>query len=479
MSDLETTLRNIDRRRMLKLGAAGLGGIAFAGMQSARASNAKPAIDQTPHHSPRAKRVIYLFQAGGPSQVDLFDPKPALAKHHGEDIFQLVKKEGRLTGFTDGHKIHPVINSKYKFAQHGENGAWMSELLPHMSGITDEFCTIRSLSTTPVNHDPAMTFMQTGHNLPGRPSFGSWLSYGLGSMNRNLPEFVTLVSRGDLGNMQPLNNRLWGSGFLSGRHAGVRLRSGAESVLYLNDPAEKPITDQRKILDAINQMNEEELARSNDPAVDTRIAQYEMAFRMQSSVPDLSDLSGEPESTYKLYGEDARRPGTFAFNCLMARRLAERDVRFIQLYHSGWDHHFNLPAHLPKRCRETDQASAALILDLKQRGLLEDTIVIWGGEFGRTTFSQDGTVKEAYGRDHHANCFTTLVAGGGFKPGLIHGETDDFCYSVVKDEVPVHDLHATLMHQLGIDHERLTFRHQGRDYRLTDVHGRVVKGLLV
>jgi uncharacterized protein (DUF1501 family) len=250
-------------------------------------------------------------------------------------------------------------------------------------------------------------------------------------------------------------------------------------VLYLKDPAEKPVTDRRKILDAINQLNEEELARSNDPAVATRIAQYEMAFRMQNSVPELADLSDEPESTYKLYGEDARKPGTFAFNCLMARRLAERDVRFIQLFHSGWDHHFNLPAHLPKRCKETDQASAALILDLKQRGLLDDTIVIWGGEFGRTTFSQDGKVKESYGRDHHANCFTTLVAGGGFKPGLIHGETDDFCYSVVKDEVPVHDLHATLMHQLGIDHERLTFRHQGRDYRLTDVHGHVVKDLLV
>ncbi|MFK7849343.1 MAG: DUF1501 domain-containing protein [Akkermansiaceae bacterium] len=469
----------MDRRRMLKLGAAGLGGIAFAGMQSARASLGKEAIQQSPDHPPRAKRVIYLFQAGGPSQVDLFDPKPALAKHHGKDIFQLVEKKGRLTGFNNTHKVHPVINSKYQFAQHGENGAWMSELLPHLSKITDEFCTIRSLSTTPVNHDPAMTFMQTGHNLPGRPSFGSWLSYGLGSMNRNLPDFVALVSRGDLANMQPLNNRLWGSGFLSGRHAGVRLRSGADPVLYLNDPAEKPINDRRRILDAINQMNEEELARSADPAVDTRIAQYEMAFRMQSSVPDLSDLSNEPESTYKLYGEDARKPGTFAFNCLMARRLAERDVRYIQLYHSGWDHHFNLPSHLPKRCKETDQASAALILDLKQRGLLEDTIVIWGGEFGRTTFSQDGKVKESYGRDHHANCFTTLVAGGGFKSGLIHGETDDFCYSVTKDEVPVHDFHATLMHQLGIDHERLTFRHQGRDYRLTDVHGHVVNDLLL
>lgn len=472
MSELEQTLNTMNRRRMLQLGSAGLGGMALADLLAGEQGNGQA------NHAARAKRVIYLFQSGGPSQVDLFDPKPALAKHHGKDIFKLVPQKGRLTGFTDKHKIHPVIASKYKFAQHGENGAWVSELLPHLSKITDEFCTIRSVSTTPVNHDPAMTFMQTGHNLPGRPSFGSWLSYGLGSMNQNLPEFVVMVSRGDLGNMQPLNNRLWGSGFLSGRHAGVRFRSGAEPVLYLNDPAGKPMAERRRILDAINELNEEELARSGNPAVATRIAQYEMAFRMQSSVPGLADLSDEPESTYKLYGDDARRPGTYAFNCLMARRLAERDVRFIQLYHSGWDHHFDLPAHLPKRCQETDQASAALILDLKQRGLLDDTIVVWGGEFGRTTFSQDGKVKESYGRDHHANCFTTLVAGGGFKPGLIHGETDDFCYSVARDEVPVHDLHATLMHQLGIDHEALTFRHQGRDYRLTDVHGHVVREVL-
>ena len=478
MDEIQTTLHNMDRRRMLKLGTAGLGGMALAGMQAAHGNFSTQGQLQS-HHQPRAKRVIYLFQSGGPSQVDLFDPKPALKKYHGQDIFELVKKSGRLTGFNDKHKIHPIIDSKYKFSQNGNNGAWMSELLPHLSKITDELCTIRSTSTTPVNHDPAMTFMQTGHNLPGRPSIGSWLSYGLGTMNKNLPEFVVLVSRGDLGNMQPLNNRLWGTGFLSGKHAGVRFRSGNEPVLYLNDPAEKPIADRRRILDVINQINEEELTRSADPAVATRIAQYEMAFRLQSSVPELSDLSDEPESTYKLYGEDARKPGTFAFNCLMARRLAERDVRFIQLFHSGWDHHFNLPNHLPKRCKETDQASAALILDLKQRGLLDDTIVIWGGEFGRTTFSQDGKVKKSYGRDHHANCFTTLVAGGGFKPGLIHGETDDFCYSAVKDEVTVHDLHATLMHQLGIDHERLTFRHQGRYYRLTDVHGHVVNDLLV
>jgi hypothetical protein len=473
----------MERRRMLKLGAAGLGGMAFANLQAAQSANVKhptrtQGAQSLTHHTPKAKRVIYLFQSGGPSQVDLFDYKPALAKHHGQDIFKLVEKEGRLTGFTNRHKIHPVINTKYKFAQHGNNGAWVSELLPHMSKIMNEVCTIRSVSTKPVNHDPALTFMQTGHNLPGRPSIGSWLSYGLGTMNRDLPEFVVLVSKGDLGNMQPLNNRLWGTGFLSGKYAGVRLRSGTAPVLYLNDPAQKPITDRRKILDVIKQLNEEELARSSDPEVATRIAQYEMAFRMQMSIPKLTDLSDEPESTYKLYGEDARKPGTYAFNCLMARRLAERDVRFIQLYHSGWDHHFNLPAHLPKRCRETDQASAALIIDLKKRGLLDDTIVIWGGEFGRTTFSQTGGVKAGYGRDHHANCFTTLVAGGGFKAGHIHGETDDFCYSAVRDEVPVHDLHATLMHQMGIDHERLTFRHQGRDYRLTDVHGHVVKGLL-
>ena len=474
VTELETTLQTLSRRRMLQLGAAGLGGIALTGLEASQQAAGKLA-----HHPPRAKRVIYLFQSGGPSQVDLFDPKPALQEHHGKDIFKLVEKTGRLTGFNDKHEIHPVIASKYKFARHGDNGAWMSELLPHMARITDQYCTILSTSTTPVNHDPAMTFMQTGHDLPGRPSFGSWLSYGLGSLNRNLPDFVVLMSRGDLPNMQPISNRLWSSAFLSGRHAGVRLRSGTEPVLYLNDPAGKSVTDRRRILDAINELNQEELARSHDPEVSTRIEQYEMAFRMQSSVPGLADLSDEPESTYKLYGEEARVPGTFAFNCVMARRLAERDVRFIQLYHGGWDHHFNLPDHLPKRSKEVDQASAALILDLKQRGLLDDTIVVWGGEFGRSTYSQDEKVRESYGRDHHAGCFTTLVAGGGFKPGLIHGETDDFCYSVVRDEVHVHDLHATLLHQLGLDHERLTFRHQGRDHRLTDVHGKVVRELLL
>ncbi len=476
MNELESKLATIDRRRMLQLGAAGLGGLALAGMQSAESAEAAEA--NAVHHPPRAKRVIYLFQSGGPSQVDLFDHKPALAKHHGQDIFQLVEQQGRLTGFNNTHPTHPVINTKYKFAQHGENGAWVSELLPHLSRITDQVCTLRAVSTTPINHDPAMTFMQTGHNLPGRPSLGSWLSYGLGTLNHNLPDFVVLVSRGDLGNMQPLNNRLWSTGFLPGKYAGVRLRGGANPVLYLSDPAEKPIQDRRQILDVINELNQQELARTADPAIETRIAQYEMAFRMQTSIPELSDLSDETDATYALYGEDARQPGTYAFNCLMARRMAERDVRFIQLYHSGWDHHFNLPAHLPKRCRETDQATAALILDLKQRGLLDDTIVLWGGEFGRTTFSQDGKVQPDYGRDHHAGCFTMLAAGGGFKPGLIHGETDELCYSVVRDEVPVHDLHATVLHQLGVDHQRLTFRHQGRDYRLTDVHGKVVRSVL-
>ncbi len=477
MDELNHLCNCIDRRRMLQLGAAGLGGMALAGMQAAgAASDAEQPV--LPHHQAKAKRVIYLFQSGAPSQVDLFDYKPALARHHGEDIFSLVPQTRRLTGFNDTHKTHPIINTQYKFARHGENGAWVSELLPCMSQITDDVCTIRSVSTTPVNHDPALTFMQTGHGLPGRPSLGSWMSYGLGSMNRNLPDFVVLVSRGDLGNMQPLNNRLWGSGFLSGRYAGVRLRSGEAPVLYLRDPAEKPITDERLILDVIKQLNEEELARSGDRAIETRIAQYEMAYRMQTAIPGLTDLSDETESTYRLYGDDARTPGTYAYNCLMARRLAEHDVRFVQLYHSGWDHHFSLPAHLPKRCKETDQATAGLITDLKQRGLLDDTIVLWGGEFGRTTFSQDGKVRQDYGRDHHAGCFTMLAAGGGFVPGLIHGETDDFCYSVTKDEVPVHDLHATILHQLGIDHERLTFKHQGRNYRLTDVYGRVVEELI-
>ena len=472
-SEIESTLLQISRRTALRTVGGGLGSIALGsllGDESASVSGL--------HHNAMAKRVIYLFQSGGPSQLDLFDHKPALAKFHGKDIFAHVEKAGRLTGFTNQHKIHPVINTRYAFGQHGECGSWTSELLPHMSKIVDDVCTIRSVSTKPVNHDPAMTFMQTGHNLPGRPGMGAWLSYGLGTMNHNLPDFVVLVSRGDLGNMQPLNARLWGNGFLPGRYQGVRLRPGAEPVLYLKDPSGKSLTEKRKILDTIKQLNQEELERSGIPEIETRIAQYEMAFRMQASIPDLTDLSDEPDSTFRLYGDDSRKPGSYAFNCLMARRLAERDVRFIQLYHSGWDHHFHLPKHLPKRCRETDQASAALIIDLKQRGLLDDTIVIWGGEFGRTAFSQSGKVAESYGRDHHANCFTKLVAGGGFQSGLNYGETDDFSYRVIRDEVTVHDLHATILHQLGIDHERLTYFFQGRRYRLTDVEGQVVHDVL-
>ncbi|MCH2207223.1 MAG: DUF1501 domain-containing protein [Lentisphaerales bacterium] len=471
MKEVETTLNQINRRQALKMTAGGLGYMALGNLLG---NEITPPLK--PHHEPKAKRVIYLFQAGGPSQIDLFDYKPKLKKLHGQDIFKHVEQKGRLTGFQG--KKQPLINSKYSFKQYGECGSWVSELLPEMSKIVDDLCTIRSVSTKPVNHDPAMTFMQTGHNLPGRPGMGAWLSYGLGSMNNNLPDYVVLVSKGDLGNMQPLNSRLWGNGFLPGRYQGVRLRSGKNPVLYLKDPAGKTITDERKMLDVINKLNNEELKRSANPTIETRISQYEMAFRMQSSIPDLSDLSDEPESTFKLYGEDARKPGTYAFNCLMARRLAERDVRFIQLYHSGWDHHFNLPDHLPKRCRETDQASTALISDLKQRGLLQDTIVVWGGEFGRTAFSQNGKVPKSYGRDHHANCFTKIVAGGGFKSGLNYGETDDFCYTSVKDEVTVHDLHATIMHQLGIDHERLTYFFQGRRFRLTDVHGHVGKDIL-
>jgi hypothetical protein len=475
MNEISTTWARINRRQALKVVGGGLGCMA---LHSLLADETVSATSLLSHHPPRAKRVIYLFQSGGPSQLDLFDYKPVLKKLHGTDIFKQIKREGRLTGFTNSHKIHPIINTKYQFKQHGASGAWVSELLPHMSSIVDEVCTIRSVSTKPVNHDPAMTFMQTGHNLPGRPSMGAWLTYGLGSMNHNLPDFVVLVSRGDLGNMQPLNSRLWGNGFLPGRYQGVRLRSGKEPVLYLDDPTGKTLAEERQILDVIHKLNVKELNRTGNPEVETRISQYEMAFRMQSSVPELSDLSGEPESTFKLYGEAARKPGSYAFNCLMARRLAERNVRFIQLYHSGWDHHFDLPTHLPKRCQETDQATAALIVDLKQRGLLDDTIVIWGGEFGRTAFSQTDKAQTSYGRDHHANCFTKIVAGGGFKPGLNYGETDDFSYKVMRDEVTVHDLHATILHQLGLNHERLTYLFQGRDYRLTDIYGDVIHDLL-
>ncbi|QDU38986.1 hypothetical protein Mal4_33180 [Maioricimonas rarisocia] len=431
------------------------------------------------HFPPKAKRVIYLFMHGGPSQLDLFDHKPQLRKRHGEELPESVRGDQRLTGMTSGQDSLPITSSLFKFRQHGGNGTWISDALPHTAKIADELCFIRSMHTEAINHDPAVTLMQTGHQQAGRPSFGAWASYGLGSENRDLPTFLVMVSRGSAARpADPLYSRLWGAGFIPSNHQGVALRSSGDPVLYLSNAPGIDRQTRRDQLDVIAGLNGLQLQQQQDPEIATRIAQYEMAFRMQTAVPDLADLSDESEATFEAYGPDARKPGTFAANCLLARRMAERGVRFIQLYHKGWDQHYNLPSDLRLQCRDVDQPAAALVADLKQRGLLDETLVVWGGEFGRTTYSQGKLEPTNYGRDHHGGCFTMWLAGGGVKPGVVYGETDDFCYNVVRDPVHVHDLNATLLHLLGIDHTRLTYRFQGRHYRLTDVHGRVVRGVL-
>ena len=411
--------------------------------------------------------------------MDLFDHKPSLQSQRGKELPDSVRQGQRLTGMTSGQKSLPIAPSVFSFSQHGQSGAWISELMPHLGDVADEICFLKAMHTEAINHDPAVTLLQTGHQIPGRPSFGSWLSYGLGSENRNLPAFVVLLSNGSASRpADPLHSRLWGSGFLPTNHQGVAFRSAGDPVLYLSNPSGIDRPTRRRMLDALATLNRTQFEQSADPEVDTRIAQFEMAARMQVSVPDLTDFSNEPPSTFDLYGPDAKRPGTFAANCLLARRMAERDVRFIQLYHRGWDQHSNCPSDLRLQSRDVDQACAALIRDLKQRGLLDDTLVVWGGEFGRTIYSQGKLEADNYGRDHHGRCFTMWLAGGGVKPGITWGETDDFSYSVARDGVHVHDLNATLLHCLGINHERLTFRHQGRDYRLTDVSGKLVKPIL-
>ncbi len=458
------------RRQFFGRTATGIGSLALSSMLNGN----------TPmHFAPKAKRIIYLFMQGGPSQMDLFDPKPGLAKRHGEDLPDSIRKGQRITTMTSGQKSLPVAPSPFKFAQHGKSGAWISELLPDTAKIADELCIIRSLNSEAINHDPAITFLQTGHQQPGRPSFGSWLSYGLGTENKDLPSFVVLISRGSaVSPADPLYARLWGSGFLPSNHQGVSFRSSGDPVLYLSNPEGVSSKDRRRMLTTLGNLNAMQHAATLDPEISTRIAQYEMAYRMQTSVPDLTDLSGEPDDTFKRYGEDARRPGTFAANCLLARRLAERGCRFIQLYHRGWDQHYNLPTNLALQCKDVDQAGAALVADLKQRGLLDDTLVVWGGEFGRTTYSQGKLTQTNFGRDHHGRCFTMWMAGGGVKPGITHGETDDYCYSVTRDPVHVHDMNATIMRLFGVDHLKLTYRFQGRDYRLTDLAGEVVKNVI-
>jgi len=429
------------------------------------------------HHAPKAKRVITLFQHGGPSQLDLFDYKPNLAKVHGQDLPDSIRMGQRLTGMTAYQTTFPTAPTIFKFAQHGQSGGWFSELLPHMAKHADQWTIMKSLSTEQINHDPAVTFFQTGFQLAGRPSIGSWVSYGLGSENKDLPAFIVMISQGR-GNAQALADRMWGSGFIPTNHQGVKFRGGKDPVLYLSDPEGYSRTARRRFLDDLGQLNQLKLDEYKDPEIATRIAQYEMAFRMQASVPELADLSKEPESTFELYGPESRKPGTYAANCILARRLAERGVRFIQLFHRGWDQHGSLPKQIRWQCEDTDQPSAALLTDLKQRGLLDDTVVLWGGEFGRTVYSQGTLTQTDYGRDHHPRCFTMLAAGGGFKPGVSFGETDDYSYNIAKDPIDVHDLHATMMHCLGVDHTKLTFKFQGRHYRLTDVHGRVIRPLL-
>jgi hypothetical protein len=447
-----------------------LGGAA-AGMLGRTALAALPAL---PHHKPAAKRVIFLFQSGGPSQLESFDPKPALARFYKQELPASIRMGQRLTTMSASQSSFPVVPSKFPFKQHGQSGAWVSDLFPHTAGIVDDLCFIRSMHTEQINHDPAVTFFQTGFQIAGRPSIGSWLNYGLGSENQDLPGFVVMISPGQGGSGQPLYDRLWGAGFLPSKYQGVKFRSIGDPVLYLNDPPGFSRQDRRAYLDTLAALNQIKLGEAGDPEIAARIAQYEMAFRMQASVPELVDLSGEPESAFKLYGEDARKPGTFAANCLLARRLAERGVRFIQLFHRDWDHHGGLPKGMPRRCQETDQPSAALVTDLKQRGLLEDTLVLWGGEFGRTVYCQGRLTDDDYGRDHHPRCFTIWLAGGGVKPGMSLGATDDYSYNITQNPVSVHDLHATILHLLGIDHKRLTYKYQGRHFRLTDVHGEVV-----
>lgn len=460
------------REFLATLGGLGLQGIACSELLAR--DQAHRGILAATHFAPRAKRVIWLFQSGGPAQQDLFDYKPELNRRHGEPLPDSVRRGQRLTGMSAQQANLPIAGSAFSFARYGESGAWLSEILPHHRKIVDRVTFVRSLTTEAINHDPAITFFQTGSMNAGRPSFGSWLSYGLGSSNDDLPSFVVLVTpnKGD----QPLYARLWGAGFLPSEHQGVQLRGSG--VLYLEDPPGIDRASRRALLDRLRTLNRESAAQELDPEIEARIEQYELAFRMQASVPEAMDLKSEPEESYALYGDDARRPGTFAANCLLARRLAERGVRFIQLYHQGWDQHGNLPGAIRAQCAETDQASAALVIDLERRGLLEDTLVIWSGEFGRTSYCQGRLTAGDYGRDHHPRCFTAWVAGGGFRRGYSHGATDDFSYNVASDPVSVHDLQATILHQLGIDHKRLTYRYQGRDYRLTDVHGEVIRPLL-
>ncbi|OHX66802.1 DUF1501 domain-containing protein [Flammeovirga pacifica] len=482
--DLQSIEKKMDRRKFLQTTSMGLGAAALGslfGMDKLFAKSTPPPkgiediMSSLPHFMPKAKRVVYLFQSGGPSQFETFDYKPKLSDMFGQELPSSVRQGQRLTAMSAQQSSLPIAPSKFKFSKHGKSQTWVSELLPHTADVVDDLCIIKSMYTEQINHDPAITFFQTGHQLPGRPSIGSWMSYGLGSDNKNLPSFIVLNSGGG---GQPLYARLWGNGFLPTQHQGVQFRSGKDPVLFLNNPENYHHQDREDMLEYLKDLNEVQNSAFGDPEIDARIKQYEMAFRMQTSVPEVTDMSDEPDHVFDMYGPDSRTPGTYAANCLMARRLLEKDVKFIQLYHKGWDQHIGLPGGIKHQCKTTDQPTAALLKDLKQRGLLEDTLVIWGGEFGRTVYSQGKLTANDYGRDHHPKCFSMWMAGAGVKAGMTYGETDDFSYNIVKDPVHVHDFHATLMHIMGVDHEKLTFKHQGRRFRLTDVHGNVVKDIL-
>jgi len=472
----------ITRRHFFGLQAKGIG---IAALASLLADDAQAApggstggLAGLPHFAPKAKRVIYLFQSGGPSQIETFDHKPRLSEFQGIDLPESVRMGQRLTSMSATQSSFPVVPSRFTFGRYGNSGAWVSELLPHTAKVVDDLTFVKSVHTEAINHDPAVTFFQTGSQIAGRPSMGAWISYGIGAETQDLPAFVVMISPGQGGTGQPLYDRLWGSGFLPTKYQGVKFRSIGDPVLYLSNPPGFPGAQRRVYLDTLREVNQIALDDFGDPEIATRIAQYEMAFRMQTSVPELIDLSKEPPHVLEMYGPDASKPGTYGHNCLLARRLAERGVRFIQLYHRDWDHHGGLPAGLPKRCLETDQPTAALVQDLKQRGMLDDTLVIWGGEFGRTVYCQGRLTKDDYGRDHHPRCFTMWMCGGGMKPGLTLGATDDYSYNVTEQPVHVHDIQATILHCLGIDHTRLIYKFQGRNFRLTDVQGNVVKPIL-
>ena len=473
---------NMNRRKFMSrlsigLGSAALGSLLIPDLFGGNGNPEDAIMRGLPHFAPKAKRVIYLFQNGAPSQLESFDYKPLLCQMMGENLPESVRGGQRLTGMSSAQTSFPLIGSYYKFNQHGQSGAWVSELFPHMSKIVDDICIIKSMNTEAINHDPALTFFQSGAQQGNRPSMGSWVSYGLGTENNNLPAFCVLLSRGR-GNGQGVYSKLWTNGFLDSVHQGVQFSGGENPILYLQDPNGMDRQTRRKMLDKIAELNQEEFNSFGDPEISAKIQQYEMAYRMQTAVPEIMDTSKESEDIIKLYGPDCLVPGSYAANCLLARKLSENGVRFVQLYHQGWDQHGNLPNEMRGQAQDVDQPSAALITDLKQRGLLDETLVIWGGEFGRTNYCQGKMLVDNYGRDHHPRCFTIWMAGGGIKPGIVHGETDDFGYNIIKDPVHVHDFQATVLNLLGLDHEKLVYKYQGRRYRLTDLYGNVVNKII-